>query len=64
VRSRPFVRRLAVAASLGLLGLARPLAAAPAPDMRHVRVERGGVSAPMLGGKGEARLVLDARLQR
>jgi penicillin-binding protein A len=64
VRSRPFVRRLAVAASLGLLGLARPLAAAPAPDMRHVRVERGGVSAPMPGGKGEARLVLDARLQR
>ncbi len=65
MRPRPF-RRLAAAASLGLLGLlARPLAAAPAPDMRRVRVAAGGgVSAPLLGGRGPVRLLLDPRLQR
>ncbi|HEU4406946.1 MAG TPA: penicillin-binding transpeptidase domain-containing protein [Polyangiaceae bacterium] len=61
MRPRPLALALA---SLGLFGLARPLAAAPAPDMRRVRVDRGEVTAPLPGGRGPARLLLDPRLQR
>jgi cell division protein FtsI/penicillin-binding protein 2 len=64
MRPRPIVRAL-FAAALGPWLAVRPVAAAPAPDMRRVHVTPAGrVTAPLPGGRGPVPLVLDPRLQR